>query len=151
MHAPRTRHDTGDQAVIHTHRHRLWRAIAPVVVVAVLGSIVIWNLADHGRAQEIEEADEVKVPPDELELYIRVYTALQDDHDLAIENAIQPYHISIENFRALEQRIQSDPRLVDRVREALLDHVRSRGIYARVVGTPTPTPTGERSGGTRSR
>ena len=132
-------------------RHRWQGVLVPALIIAGVGSVGIWNLAHHGGAQEIEEGESVKVAPDELELYIRVYTALQDNHDLSIESAIQPYHISLENFRQLEQRVQSEPRLVDRVREALLDHVRSRGIYARVVGTPTPTPTAAHSGEPKRR
>lgn len=127
-------------------RRPLRSVLVPALVIAALGSMAIWNLADRGRAQEIEETEDAKVSPDELELYLRVYTALQDNHDLSIETAIQPYHISLQDFRQLEQRIQSDPRMVDRVREALLDHVRSRGVYARVIGTATPTPTTDASG-----
>jgi len=127
----------------------LWRAIGPAILVVALGSIAIWNLADHGRAQELEETDTVKVAPDELELYIRVYTALQDNHDLNIDTAIQPYHISLDEFRQLERRIQDDPRMVDRVREALREHVRARDASA--SGTPPPTASAAPPRGTKRR
>lgn len=128
-----------------------WRAIGPAILVVALGSIAIWNLADHGRAQELEETDTDKVAPDELELYIRVYTALQDNHDLNIETAIQPYHISLDDFRQLERRIQNEPRMVDRVREALLEHVRARDAFATASGTPTPTASAAPRRGTKRR
>lgn len=107
-----------------------------------------WNLADHGRAQEIEESRAARVTSDELELYIRVYTAMQDDHGLTIEQAIRPHQISLEDFRQLERRIQAEPRLVDRVREALLEHVRSRGRFAHLAPTPASVADeGARPGG----
>lgn len=131
--------------------HRLRRALGIGVVVAAIGAFGLWDMGDHGGAQEVDENNSAKVTPDELELYIRVYTALQDDHNLAIETAIQPYHISLDDFRQLERRVQSEPRMVDRVREALLDHQKSRGAYARIVGTPTAAPRPERTAGAKPR
>ena len=130
---------------------RLRRGVGIGIVVAALGAFGIWNTADHGGAQEIEDNEAPKVRPDELELYIKVYKALQDDHDLTIENALPPYHTSLDDFRQIERRIQNDPRLVDKVRESLLEHARSRGAYARIVGTPTAPPRAQAPQGGKSR
>src|SRR3990172_2233482 len=81
-------------------------------------------------AQEVEEDEASTVTDAELQTYIKVYIAMQDDHDLVIDNAIKPYNLSLEEFRELERRIQDQPRLVDRVREALLEDRRAHSVLA---------------------
>ncbi|MFN8627344.1 MAG: hypothetical protein U0587_15340 [Candidatus Binatia bacterium] len=95
----------------------------------------------HPAAEEVEEDEPPTVSESELKLYIDVYTAMQDDHDLVIDSAIKPHHISLEDFRQLEQRIQSQPRLVERVREALLEDRRTHSVFAGAAETPTPAIT----------
>jgi hypothetical protein len=74
-------------------------------------------------------------------MYIKVYTAMQDDHDLTIENAIKAYNVSLDEFRQIERRIQAESRLVERVRQALLDHVKEHSVFAQSMATPSPTAT----------
>lgn len=95
----------------------------------------------HPAAEEVDEGEPSTVSEADLKMYIAVYTAMQDNHDLVIENAIKPYHISLEDFRKLEQRIQSQPRLVERVREALLEDRRTHSIFAEFAPTPTAAIT----------
>jgi hypothetical protein len=92
-------------------------------------------------AQEIEESGDEKVSESQLQMYINVYEAMQDDHDLTIDGAIKRYHVSLDEFRQVERRIQSQPRLVDRVREALLGNARAHSVFAEAAATPTPPPT----------
>jgi len=81
-------------------------------------------------------------------MYIDVYKAMQSDHDLTIETAIQPYHVELEEFRQIERKIQNQPRLVDRVREALLEHVKAHSAFAQALASPTAaaTPTPKKHG-----
>lgn len=95
----------------------------------------------HPAAEEVDEGEPSTVSESDLKMYINVYTAMQDDHDLVIDNAIQPHHISLEDFRQVEQRIQSQPRLVERVREALLEDRRSHSVFAETTATPMPAIT----------
>jgi hypothetical protein len=74
-------------------------------------------------------------------MYIRVYEAMQDDHDLTIDEAVKPSRITLDDFRQIERRIQSQPRLVDRVREALLENARAHSVFAETAPTPTPVRT----------
>ncbi|MCX8072387.1 MAG: hypothetical protein N3C12_08045 [Candidatus Binatia bacterium] len=95
-----------------------------------------WN-----NRQQAEEAAPVATPtvsPGELERYIAVYQAMHADHSLTIEDAVRPHGVTVEEFRALERRIQDNPRLVEKVREALLEYARANSAIALV---PTPTPT----------
>lgn len=94
------------------------------------------------------QADEVSASPtpttvseSELQMYIKVYSAMQENHDLTLDRALVPYKMSVEDFRALERRIQSQPHLVDRVRQALLKLAEAHSVFGESFPTPTPTKT----------
>ncbi|MBP1684773.1 MAG: hypothetical protein H6Q33_916 [Deltaproteobacteria bacterium] len=112
-----------------------------ILVLIACGLLATLFAVFHPAAEEVEEGEPSNVSESELKLYIGVYTAMQDDHDLVIDSAIKPYHMSLEDFRQLEQRIQSQPRLVERVREALLEDRRTHSIFAGSAATPTPAIT----------
>jgi PHD/YefM family antitoxin component YafN of YafNO toxin-antitoxin module len=112
-----------------------------LLLLIACGLLATMLVVFHPAAEEVEEGEPSTVSEAELKSYIAVYTAMQDNHDLVIENAIKPYHISLEDFRQLEQRIQSQPRLVERVREALLEDRRTHSIFAESAATPTPAIT----------
>ena len=116
---------------------------------------VVWTVfgvASTPRAEEIDESDLPPVSETEITMYINVYGAMLADHDLNIDNAIQPHHVTIETFRQVERRIQSQPRLVERVRDALIERAKARSAFAQALATPgaaastpaapdRPTPT----------
>src|SRR3989304_759037 len=97
------------------------RVIVGVGVCAVLASASV--LAVRPQAQEWEETSTPDVTEAELNLFIAVYSAMQADHDLTVEAALsrEAPGMSLEQFRQLERRIQRQDRLVERVRQALLD------------------------------
>ncbi len=81
------------------------------------------------QAQEADEEHEQQgVTEAEIELYIDVYSAMQKDHDMTIEVAIAPHNVSLEQFRDVERRVQRDQRIVDRVREALLETAKAKAL-----------------------
>ena len=92
----------------------------------LLGGVLA--LSVRPQAQEGDERDQQGVTEAEIELYIDVYSAMQKDHDITIESAIAAHNISLEQFRDLERRVQRDQRMVDRVREALLETAKARAI-----------------------
>ena len=92
-------------------------------------------------AEEVDESDTGTVSESDLQTYIKIYEAMQDNHDLSIDEAIKPSHISLDDFRQIERRIQGQPRLVDRVREALLENARAHSVFAETPATPTPPRT----------
>jgi ABC-type transport system involved in cytochrome bd biosynthesis fused ATPase/permease subunit len=123
-----------------------------VLFLVALGTLGLLLAGVKPQAEEMESSEPAQVREDEIELYIKVYTAMQDDHDLTIENAIRPYQTSLESFRQVERRIQSQPRLVDRVRQALLEHAKANSVFAQSLGTPTPAATpADRTRGERRR
>ena len=102
------------------------RTILGVVAVAALVGTMVFRVGP--QAQEIEEGAPPDVSEGELAVYIDVYGAMQADHDLTIEDALARHGngMSLTDFRDLERRIQRQERLVERVRQALLEHARKR-------------------------
>jgi hypothetical protein len=81
-----------------------------------------------------EEAEAAGVAESELTLYIDVYSAMQADHDLTIDAALAARQVTLDHFRNIEQRVQREQRLVDRVRQALLEQAKNRSFAA--IGSP---------------
>lgn len=101
---------------------------------SVLAALLLF--AGRPQAQESDESGEPPaVTEAELKLFIDVYGAMQSDHGLTIEKALEPHQTSIEQFRAIERRIHQQQRLVDRVRQALSDQSKAR---AASLAPPTP-------------
>ena len=111
-----------------------------LLLLVVLGTLGAMAVVFRPAAQEVGDTDSDTVSDSELQMYIKVYEAMQDDHDLTVEQAITPHHLTLDEFRHIERRIQNQPRLVDRVREALLENARAHSVFAESVSTPTPIP-----------
>lgn len=115
-------------------RLRLITLLCALAVTGVLATVF------HPHAEEVSESEPLAVSEADIELYIQVYGAMQADHDLTIDNALKARQTSLDDFRQIERRIQSQPRLVERVRQALLDQVKANSTFA--LSTATPTPAG---------
>lgn len=97
---------------------------------------MLYAFPQHAQEQEIEEAAEpAGVTEAELELYIDVYGTMQADHDLTIDAVLSSKNETLERFRNIEQRVQKEQRLVDRVRQALLDQAKNRSPSAALAKT----------------
>jgi hypothetical protein len=117
------------------------RPIRFLSLLAVVGAFGAMVAVFRPAAEEVEESNTETVSESDLQMYVKVYEAMQDDHNLTIEEAIKPYHVSLDDFRHIERRIQSQPRLVDRVREALLENAQAHSMFAQTPATPTPLRT----------
>jgi len=117
---------------------RRFRFLFLLLTIAALG---VGVFVFHPQAEEVESTEPPPVSESDLQTYIKVYTAMQDDHDLTIEEAIKPYGVSLDDFRQTERRIQNEPRLVERVRQSLLDHVKEHSVFAQSLTPPVPVPT----------
>jgi hypothetical protein len=68
--------------------------------------------------QETDE-DDKDVPTSQVDKYISVYESMQKDHNLTVEQAASKQGLTVEQFRALENKIEADDTLRERVRKAL--------------------------------
>ncbi len=112
-----------------------------LLLLIIVGALGVLPVVFHPRAEELEENETPTVSEADLQVYIKVYCAMLDDHDLTIDNAIKPYKISLDDFRQMERRIQGQSRLVERVRQALLDHAKEHSAFAQWAPTPSPAPS----------
>jgi len=86
----------------------------------------------------VEDAQPEDVTNEELKLYIDVYSAMQQDHSLTVEDALQTHNVTLEDFRNIERRVQSKTRLVEKVRTALIEQARQRSAFSEPMAPTKP-------------
>jgi hypothetical protein len=111
-----------------------------VLLLITLGMAGVLLTVFRPQAEEVEDSEAPAVSEADLQLYIKVYSAMQENHDLTIDSALAPYNMPLDDFRQLERRIQNQPRMVERVRQALLDQAKAHSVFAQALGSPTPAP-----------
>jgi uncharacterized protein DUF4168 len=70
-------------------------------------------------AEPEADDDDKDVPTSQVDKYISVYEAMQKDHNLTVEQAASKQGLTVAQFRQLENKIESDDTLRERVRKAL--------------------------------
>ena len=68
---------------------------------------------------ETDEEDDKDVPTSQVDKYISVYESMQKDHNLTVDQAASKQGLTVDQFRALENKIEADDTLRERVRKAL--------------------------------
>jgi len=68
---------------------------------------------------EGEDDGESQIPPEQIEKYVAVYKAMQQNHNLNVDQAAAAQGLSVDAFRDIESRIERDDLIRDRVRQAL--------------------------------
>jgi hypothetical protein len=69
--------------------------------------------------REETDEDDKDVPTSQVDKYISVYESMQKDHNLTVDQAASKQGLTVEQFRALENKIEADDTLRERVRKAL--------------------------------
>jgi hypothetical protein len=70
-----------------------------------------------------DDEDDKDVPTSQVDKYISVYEAMQKDHNLTVEQAASKQGLTVAQFRSLENKIENDDTLRERVRKALRHEV----------------------------
>lgn len=108
---------------------------------ALLGALAC-GLRPEAQEAAVNRADDVT--PQELQLYIDVYSAMQADHGLTLDQVLGQKGVSLAEFRSVERRVQREDRLVRKVREALLAQAKARGDQlGAFAATPAAPPPGQ--------
>ena len=68
---------------------------------------------------QADEDDDKDVPPGQVDKYVSVYRSMQKDHGLTVEQAASKQGMTVAQFRSLEDKIERDDTLRERVRTAL--------------------------------
>ncbi|MGA7872924.1 MAG: hypothetical protein WCA22_18695 [Candidatus Binatus sp.] len=69
--------------------------------------------------QDEADDEDKDVPTSQVDKYISVYAAMQKDHNLTVEQAASQQGLTVAQFRRLENKIENDDTLRERVRKAL--------------------------------
>ena len=69
--------------------------------------------------QDAEDDDNQDVPTSQVDKYISVYESMQKDHNLTVDQAASKQGLTVAQFRDLENKIEADDTLRERVRKAL--------------------------------
>jgi hypothetical protein len=70
-------------------------------------------------AQDDSVSDEDAVPTDQVDKYIAVYSAMQKNHGLTVDQAAPKQGLTVDEFRTLEDKIARNPVVHQRVLDAL--------------------------------
>lgn len=112
------------------------RASAATVMLAIicalgtLAASAAWPAASHVTQIAAEPSapssspsdaddDDKDVPTSQVDKYISVYESMQKDHNLTVEQAASKQGLTVAQFRSLENKIENDDALRERVRKAL--------------------------------
>lgn len=96
-------------------------------IVLVTGGTIGMLASGSARSQSIQlvqmesSGDENDVQPQEIEKYINVYKAMQKNRSLTADQAASQQGLSESEFRSLEDKIERNDAIRERVRTALRD------------------------------
>jgi hypothetical protein len=76
-------------------------------------------LGDVGDSEVARGHDPNAVTESEFQTYLHVLEAMQANRSLSIDDAVEAAHLPLEKFRELEQRVQRNEALIDRIRNVL--------------------------------
>jgi hypothetical protein len=88
-------------------------------------------------AQDDSVSDEDAVPTDQVDKYIAVYSAMQKNHGLTVDQAAPKQGLTVDEFRTLEDKIARNPVVHQRVLDALKSSS-SGGKAASASGSSKP-------------
>ncbi len=87
---------------------------------------------------EGEDDGESQIPPEQIEKYVAVYKAMQQNHNLNVDQAAATQGLSVDAFREIESRIERDDLIRDRVRQALRPGGQASAHIPSGSAAPTP-------------
>ena len=82
-------------------------------------SFAITSPLRTAQADTDQDDDDKDVPPGQVDKYVNVYQSMQKNHGLTVEQAASKQGMTVAQFRSLEEKIERDDTLRERVRTAL--------------------------------
>ena len=98
---------------------------ASAMVIGVFSTFANAEPSHHHQYRAIELAqddapeDDTAIPGDQVDKYIAVYSAMQKDHSLSVDSAASKQGLTVAQFRALEDKIEQNPVIHQRVLDSL--------------------------------
>ena len=97
---------------------------APIVPTIFGGAVAMGAELSSASPRYVAQDDDVPsdendVAPQDVDKYIKVYKAMQQDRNLTVEQASAQQGLSVPQFRSLEDKIERNDALREHVRDAL--------------------------------
>ena len=94
-------------------------------------------------AQDDDDSANDEVSPDQVDKYVAVYQAMQHDRALTVDQATAQQHLTVEQFRAIEAKIERDGVLRERVRRDLLKSAQEKSNALKPKPQSAPSSSSE--------
>ena len=101
-----------------------------------LETVPAWDVTQNDQDTENNE-----VSPAQVEQYLKVYQAMQRDRTLTVEQATAAQHMTVQQFRDIEGRIERDGVLRERVRRELLKTAQEKSNALKLKPQSAPSST----------
>ncbi len=105
-----------------------------------LATAPVWNPTQN-LTQDDQDAENNEVSPAQVEQYLKVYKAMQRDRTLTVEQATAAQHLTVQQFRDVEARIERDGVLRERVRRELLKTAEEKSNALKLKPQSAPSPS----------
>ncbi|HKD68824.1 MAG TPA: hypothetical protein VKB84_18415 [Candidatus Binataceae bacterium] len=133
-------------------RHPVLLAAAILAVAAAAGFSIakIRALTARGTLETVpawdvtqndQDTENTEVSPAQVEQYLKVYQAMQRDRTLTVEQATAAQHMTVQQFRDIEGRIERDGVLRERVRRELLKTAQEKSNALKLKPQSAPSST----------
>jgi hypothetical protein len=94
-------------------------------------------------SQDDDQGEANDVSPAQVEQYLKVYEAMQRDRTLTVEQAAAQQHLTVDQFRDIEARIERDGVLRERVRRELLKMAQQKSNALKLKPQSAPSSSAE--------
>jgi hypothetical protein len=91
----------------------------PQIVDRLFESRLVLNMGSPQVIGQNDDGDENEVSSDEIEKYVSVYRAMQQNRNLTVDQAAAAQGLSTKQFRELEDRVQRDDAALQQARDEL--------------------------------
>jgi hypothetical protein len=81
-------------------------------------AVAVRGLSSMAQDDSMSDEEEA-IPTEQVDKYIAVYSAMQKNHSLGVEQAASKQGLTVDEFRTLEDKIEQNPIVHQRVLDAL--------------------------------
>jgi type III secretory pathway component EscV len=92
-------------------------------------------------SQDDDEQQANDVSPAQVEQYVKVYESMQRDRNLTVDQATARQHLTVDQFRDIEGKIERDGVLRERVRRELLKMAQQKSNALKLKPQSAPSST----------
>lgn len=97
------------------------------------------TLRSLNLTQDDQDSEGNDVSPAQVEQYVKVYESMQRDRTLTVDQAAAKQHLTVDQFRDIETRVERDGVLRERVRRELLNMAQQKSNALKLKPQSAPS------------